>query len=160
MRFEQLRLRVQRAELRVSSCTARASAHRHEFGEAWRRGWSPGRIVIAGLLSGFLVGRAEPLSKVGGTRWLQMLGTVSTMLASLKAASVSEDAAQTADVAAGQAAVASQTAAEANAQVAAGTAQPPYPAPPAAPGATARTPATPAGQAPAPAEAATELSER
>ena len=90
MRFEVLRQRVERAETRVESCMDRAYSHRQVFREAWRRGWTPGRIVVAGLLSGFLVGRAEPLSKVGGARWLQMLGTVSTMLASLRAAAASE----------------------------------------------------------------------
>ena len=100
MRFELLRQRVERAETRVESCMDRAYSHRQVFREAWRRGWTPGRIVVAGLLSGFLVGRAEPLSKVGGARWLQMLGTVSTMLASLRAAAASEEAGEAADAAA------------------------------------------------------------
>lgn len=151
MRFEMLRQRVQRAERRVDASLDRMELHRRQFGEAWRRGWTPGRIVIAGLLSGFLVGRAEPLSKVGGTRWLQMLGTVSTMLASLRAAAASEEAGESADVAAEQAASANQNVAEATGQ-----------APPVPPTATA--PAAPPDplrvRAPAPAEAATDVSER
>ncbi len=54
MRFELLRQRVERAETRVESCMDRAYSHRQVFREAWRRGWTPGRIVVAGLLSGFL----------------------------------------------------------------------------------------------------------
>ena len=99
MRFELLRQRVEHAERHVESCMDRAQAHRQAFGQAWRRGWSPGRIVVAGLVSGFLVGRAEPLSRLGGSRWLQMLGTVSSMLASLQAATAPQEAGAAADVA-------------------------------------------------------------
>ena len=158
MRFELLRNRVQRAERRVETCVDSARAYRSEFGHAWRRGWTPGRIVVAGLLSGFLVGRAEPLSRVGGTRWLQMIGTVSSMLASLRAAAASEEATVSADVAAQEAAAANQNVAEATGQVPAGAGAPrpgPLPAAPVAPVA----PHDPT-RAPAPAEAATDLSER
>ena len=151
MRFELLRQRVQRAERRVAASLDRMELHRREFGAAWRRGWTPGRIVIAGLLSGFLVGRAEPLSRVGGTRWLQMLGTVSTMLASLRAAAASEEAGESADVAAEQAASANQNVAEATGQA--------PPVPPATPAPAASQ--DPLGaRPPAPAEAATDVSER
>ncbi|KAF1700888.1 hypothetical protein [Pseudoxanthomonas kaohsiungensis] len=151
MRFEVLRQRVERAETRVESCMDRAYSHRQVFREAWRRGWTPGRIVVAGLLSGFLVGRAEPLSKVGGARWLQMLGTVSTMLASLRAAAASEEAGEAADAAADVAAEAAVQSGAAGPVPAAGT----------APAATVAAPGD--GQrvrAPSPAEAATEVSER
>lgn len=148
MRFELLRQRVERAETRVESCMDRAYSHRQVFRDAWRRGWTPGRIVVAGLLSGFLVGRAEPLSKVGGARWLQMLGTVSTMLASMRAAAASEDAGEAADVAANVAVEAAvQNGAPGPVSAAA--------AAPAAAGADAQR-----VRAPAPAEAATDVSER
>lgn len=91
MRFELLQQRVERAELRVAGRLDEAHARRGDFGQAWRQGWSPARILTAGLLSGFLVGRAEPLSRIGGMRWLQMLGTVSSLLTTLQAAA---DAAQ------------------------------------------------------------------
>jgi hypothetical protein len=156
MRFELLRQRVERAERRVSTCSDHAGAHRREFGEAWRRGWTPGRIVIAGFLSGFLVGRAEPLSRVGGARWLQMLGTLSTMFASLRAAAASADAGDAADAAA-QGAAEAAVAADAAAGMATS-------APASAPGQTPAQPATltapTMARQPAPAEAATELSER
>lgn len=150
MRFELLRQRVERAERRVESCMDRAQVHRQEFGQAWRRGWSPGRIVIAGLVSGFLVGRSEPLSRVGGTRWLQMLGTVSTMLASLQAAAASQEAGESADVAAQEAAAANQNVAGASGQAPAAAVAPAVPA--------ATDPSR--VRAPAPAEAATDVSER
>jgi len=147
MRFELLQQRVERAERRAARCVERARRHRSALGEAWRRGWTPGRILAAGALAGFLVGRAEPLSRVGGARWLQLMGTVSSLLASLRAASASEEASATADVAQEVAAVAA---------TAAGA---PVVAPAAAPAAT-HAPAEPHARAPAPAEAATELSER
>ncbi len=155
MRFEQLRLRVEQAERQVAASSDRAEDSRHAFGEAWRRGWSPGRIVVAGLVAGFLVGRAEPLSKVGGARWVQMLGTVSTMLASLRAAAASEQAGESADEAAVQAASANRNVAGATGQAA--------PAAAFDPADRARTGAVAAeatARAPSPAEAATELSER
>jgi len=156
MRFELLRHRVERAERRVAACSDRAEAHRHEFVDAWRRGWTPGRIVVAGFLSGFLVGRAEPLSRVGGARWLQVLGTLSTMFASLRAATASEEAGEAADAAA-------QDAAQADAEATAAThatGAPAMPDPQAQTRATAATAATATARQPAPAEAATELSER
>ncbi|UWX04205.1 hypothetical protein H1235_02410 [Pseudoxanthomonas sp. NC8] len=98
-------------------------------------------------------GVPQPLSRVGGTRWLQMLGTVSSMLASLRAASASVDATAAADVAAQEAAATSQTVAAATGQevpvAPAGTAAPSVAAEPLV-----------QARAPAPAEAATDVSER
>ena len=136
MRFELLRQRVERAESRVSACSDRAQASRLTFFDAWRRGWTPGRIVAAGLLSGFLVGRSQPLSRMDGARWLQMAGTVSSMFAALRAAAENASA--------GNPAGAAPAAAPSPAPDALGTA----------------APAPSMARAPAPAEAATELSER
>ncbi|WP_024870083.1 hypothetical protein [Pseudoxanthomonas suwonensis] len=150
MRFELLRQRVERAERRVAACSDRAEASRSTFATAWKRGWTPPRIVIAGLVSGFLVGRAEPLSRVGAARWLQMAGTISSMLATLRAAAASEEAGAAADEAAQQAASVNQGVAEATGQE------------PAVPPENAFDPQAGAApvRAPSPAEAATELSER
>lgn len=153
MRFEQLRLRVARAEQRVETCMDRAQVHRRELGLAWRIGWTPARIVVAGLLSGFLIGRAEPLSKVGAARWLQMLGTASSLVASVRAAAASAQADAAASVAVEEAAVAQAAADEST-----GTPQR------VAPAATTPHPVRPEPEpapvrAPAPAEAATEVSE-
>jgi len=152
MRFELLRQRVERAERRVEQHLERARNERAAFGQAWKAGWTPGRIVVAGLVSGFLVGRGQPLSRVGGARWLQVLGTVSSMLASLRAAAASEDAGQAADQAA--------RGAEAAAEAAADTGQAARTAPAPATAATAVAEGPAPVQAPAPAEAATDVSER
>lgn len=163
MRFETLRQRVERTEARVQRCMDRAESSRTELRQMWKLGWTPPRIIIAGAVAGFLVGRAEPLSKVGGTRWLQLIGTASSMIASIRAAAASEtaeDAAQTAAVGAATAEVAARAApAQAAAAAEAAVAGAEAPAAPtyrhaAAPG------RVPTGTAPAPAEAATEISER
>ena len=157
MRFELLRQRVQRAERRVEGSIERAAAERSLLSQAWRKAWSPGRIVVAGLVSGFLVGRSEPLTRVGGARWLQLIGTVSSMLASLRAAAASEEANESADTAAREASAAADAASDA-------PAPPPHDAAYDPGAATRRPPARDAAEAtvhaPAPAEAATELSER
>jgi hypothetical protein len=145
MRFEVLRQRVERAERRVEGNLERAREQRQVFGQAWRAGWSPARIVVAGLVSGFLIGRGQPLSRVGGARWLQMLGTVSSMLATLQAAAATEEAGQSAQAAAQQATAAAEAASD-EPVAPAGQASQPLPA------------AEPL--APAPAEAATDVSER
>ena len=138
MRFEQLRQRVERAESRVSAASDRAQSGRLALFDAWRAGWTPGRIVVAGLLGGFLVGRSQPLSRMDGARWLQMAGTLSSMFAALRAAAESAAAADAAQASAetGDAALADPAARRSPA------------------------PASPTVRAPAPAEAATELSER
>ena len=151
MGFDALLDKVKQAERTLENREREAVGRWQQLARSWRAAWTPGRIVVAGVWSGFLVGRAEPLSKGGGARWLQMLGTVSTMLASLRAAAASEEAGEAADAAA-------DVAAEAAVQTGAPGPVPAAGTPPAA------TDAAPAdGQrvrAPSPAEAATEISER
>ena len=88
MRFEQLRERVERAEHRVTDRVDHAQSSGQSLLQAWRQAWTPGRIVVAGLLSGFLVGRGQPLSRMDGARWLQMASTMSSMFAVLRAAAM------------------------------------------------------------------------
>ena len=74
------------------------ASYRH-LRNSWREGWTPLRIVAAGLVSGFLVGRAEPLAAVGGARWLQMVGAVSSLFASAQATFAAEQAGDAVDTA-------------------------------------------------------------
>lgn len=155
MRFELLRQRVERAEQRMERCQHNVDTQWEGLAQAWRSGWSPGRIVVVGLLGGFLAGRAEPMARVGGARWLQMLGTVSSMIATVRAAAA-EVAAEAAEQAADQAndarPDAAPPAARGDAAPAPAHTVPPAPTP-GQQGAAQR-------QAPRPAEAATEMSER
>jgi hypothetical protein len=99
MRFERLLQNVQRAEQRVERRAVHTQLQWTLLKDAWRAGWTPGRIVIAGLVSGFVVGRAEPLRTLTGARWMQMFTAVSSLLASTQAASAAEQAEQAADTA-------------------------------------------------------------
>lgn len=99
MRFEKLLLHVQRAEQRVELRATHAQLQWATLKRAWREGWTPGRIVIAGVVSGFLVGRSEPLRALTGARWMQMFTAVSSFLATAQAAAAAETAEQAADTA-------------------------------------------------------------
>jgi len=99
MRFEKLLQHVQRAEQRVDLRATHTQTQWATLKQAWREGWTPGRIVIAGVVSGFLVGRAEPLRALTGARWMQMFTAVSSFLATAQAAAAAEQAEQAADTA-------------------------------------------------------------
>lgn len=93
MNYKQLQRRVQAAERRVESRGQQTSAYWTEFKRNWREGWTPARIIAAGLVSGFVSGRAEPLRALSGPRLLQMIGAVSGMFATMQA-KVAADTAQ------------------------------------------------------------------
>lgn len=165
MRFEILRQRVDRAEARMQRCMDRAKDRRSNLRLLWGKGWTAPRIVIAGLLSGFLIGRAEPMAKIGAARWLQLLGTASTLMASIRAAAASATADAAADAAAEGVAMAEAAAEAAPAHAAAAakaavTGEDVGQAPRYTPAPGAGAGAVPRSTAPHPAEAATELSER
>lgn len=130
MSFKAQQRMVQRAERRLETSSLETVAHWDGLKQTWRDGWTPFRIVSAGLAAGFLVGRSAPLSAITGTRWVQIAGTMSEWFAIVRTNLVAGlDEALDDDVEAAEAA-ATQAAAE------------------------------PPPRAPAPAEAATELSER
>ena len=99
MRFEQLQQHVERAEKRVELRSAQSSLYWTILKTSWREGWTPARIVIAGAVSGFLVGRAEPLRSLTGARWMQMFTAVSSFLATAQAAAAAETAEEAVDTA-------------------------------------------------------------
>lgn len=99
MRFEQLQQHVERAEQRVALRSAQTSLYWTILKQTWKDGWTPGRIVIAGVVSGFLAGRAEPMRAMTGARWMQMFTAVSSFVASAQAAAAAATAEQAADTA-------------------------------------------------------------
>ncbi len=168
MNFEALRRRVERAETRVQDRAGETGQQVDSFKRAWREGWTPGRIIIAGLAGGFLAGRMEPSAKLTaslrgsltGARWLQMIGTVSNLVAAAQASAASEEAgraADNADVAATEASQAAGSTGPAAYAAAATAGSAGAATPQAVP--TPLRPATSADTQPRPAEAATELSE-
>ncbi|AWH16120.1 protein sip-5 [Stenotrophomonas sp. ZAC14D2_NAIMI4_7] len=157
MKFGALQRRVKRCEQVVAVRMAETQDNWGVLSQVWRRGWSPLRIVVVGLAGGFVAGKLEVPGKVNGARWLQMIGSVSNLMASGQAAFAAAMAAHAADTA-DEAADTADAAADAAADTAAGQATP-RPAPAAAP-----APAAPRAaeelRVPQPAEAATDVSER
>ncbi len=140
MKFDALQQRVRRAERLVEGRAGQARDDWHEIGAAWRGLWTPWRIVGAGVVAGFLSGRAEPLAfagRLGSVRWMEILTTVSSFATEITAAGAAAQA--------GSGAVAD--AGDGDGARSAGAAATPGPAP-----------ATAEPRAPAPAEAATDLS--
>lgn len=150
MNFEGLKRRVARREQMLEGRVQQTRDHWQTLTTTWRESWTPVRIIVAGLVSGFLIGRSDPVRTLGklgalggsGTRWIQLIGTLSGLFASMQASNAADQAEQAADKA-------EEVATDAQAQqdgpfrgVEAASATPEH------------------AVAPQPAEAATELSER
>ncbi|AWH23898.1 MULTISPECIES: protein sip-5 [Stenotrophomonas] len=153
MKFGALQRRVKRCEQVVAVRMAETQDNWGVLSQVWRRGWSPLRIVVVGLAGGFVAGKLEVPGKVNGARWLQMIGSVSNLMASGQAAFAAAMAAHAADTA-DEAAETADAAADTAADTAAGQATPPPASAPAAPRAADEL------RVPQPAEAATDVSER
>lgn len=155
MKFEALRHRVKRAEKVVSVRVDETQCSWFTLSHAWRGGWTPLRIISVGLAGGFLAGKLEPgATRFNGARWLQMIGSVSNLMASAQAAFASMQASEAADTA-------EQAADKVDEAVAPAPAAPVRPAAPVAPSTPrASVTATQEAAQPQPAEAATDLSER
>lgn len=171
MKFEAIRRRVERSEQLVERRALQAGDRLSALRSTWRESWTPSRIVLAGLAAGFLVGHANPgraLQRLGsGGRWVQLVGVLTSLFASLQsalAAGKADAAVDHADDAASEAGHAAD-AAQAAAGVDAGA-----PATGEDAGKAAHAEARPLpdrrrpdpswSTPPAPAEAATEISER
>jgi hypothetical protein len=95
--FERALRRVEKAEQLVEGRALQTQTHWREFKDTWREAWTPGRIIVAGLVTGFLSGRAEPLRAMTGAKWLQMVGSLSSLFASVTAATAAGEASTAAD---------------------------------------------------------------
>ncbi|MDN5782485.1 MAG: protein sip-5 [Luteimonas sp.] len=169
MKFEAIRRRVERHEQLVEGRALQTGTRLSALKTTWRESWTPARIVLAGLAAGFLVGRSDPNKALkrlaGGGRWLQLVGTLSGLFASLQASVASASAGEAvdhADEAANQASDAA-VAAQAVAGDAAPAADDSFDADADAeqrPRTDRRRPDPTWTTPPAPAEAATDVSER
>ena len=82
MSFDQLIHKVTQAEDALEAQERRVAADWRQLKASWRAGWTPGRIVIAGLVSGFLLGRVEPLRAVAkGSNAMQLITMLSSLFA-------------------------------------------------------------------------------
>lgn len=101
MSFEKLLKKVEQAEDALEAQERRTAADWRQLKRSWKASWTPGRIVLAGLASGFLVGRLEPgkaMASGGGV--LRMLASLTALMASGQAqaaAGEAEEAAETAE---------------------------------------------------------------
>ncbi len=95
MSFEALLEKVRQAEQALEGSERDAVGQWRRVQSTWRAAWTPGRIVIAGLASGFLVGRARPLRLAGSGGVLQLVTALSGLIAS-GSAQAAADAAETA----------------------------------------------------------------
>ena len=128
LRFEQLVAKVQQAEDALEAQERSVAADLRQLKTSWRAAWTPWRIVVAGLVSGFVVGRAEPMRAIGKSGGLmQMVSMVASLVAGGSAKVAADEATETKE----------QVQAEAESgdlSLAAGTAAPVAPARPAVPG--------------------------
>lgn len=100
MGFQQLIDKVKQAEDRLEAQERRVVADLGQLKTSWRTAWTPGRIVVAGLATGFLVGRADPLRALGKSGGLiQLVSMVSGLFAGTSAQVAAEGAEQAADAA-------------------------------------------------------------
>ena len=100
MSFDKLILKVTQAEDALEAHERRVAANLRQLKASWLAGWTPGRIVIAGVVSGFFVGRAEPLKAVAkGGNAMQVITMLSGLFAGSSAQAAAGDAEQAADVA-------------------------------------------------------------
>ena len=76
MNFEALKRRVERSERLVEGRIEQASAHRASLGRAWQQAWTPGRIIVIGLVGGFLAARARPWRALGAVSAIRAAGKV------------------------------------------------------------------------------------
>lgn len=101
MNFRALQRRVERRERLLDARIGRAHGAAASLKQSWRSAWTPGRIVIAGLVSGFVAGRAEPVRYAAQSGDLvRLVSLVSGLFASTAAADAADQARDAADTAA------------------------------------------------------------
>jgi hypothetical protein len=84
-RFAALRQQVQTAEQTVQQQQAQARQQWHQLQATWRAGWTPGRIVLAGLVTGFVCARMQLPTMRIVAGWLRLLRSGMPLLEQLRA---------------------------------------------------------------------------
>ena len=96
MSFDALIEKVRQAEQALEASERRTLEDWQRFRQAWRSGWTPARIVVAGVVAGFAVGRVRPLRAATGGGVLQVLTALSGLVASGSAQAAAAQAGQAA----------------------------------------------------------------
>jgi len=99
MSFDALIEKVRQAEAALEAQERRAGADWRQLRASWRALWTPGRIVLAGLVAGFAAGRAEPFKRAAGGGVLQLLSALSGLFAGGSAQAAANEAAEAAEAA-------------------------------------------------------------
>lgn len=82
MSFESLIEKVHQAEHALEARERETAADWRQCKASWTSLWTPGRLLSVGLVSGFLVGAAEPAKRVvRGSGTLQLLSAVAGLFA-------------------------------------------------------------------------------
>lgn len=98
MNFEQLIAKVRETEYALEAQERRVSADLRQLRGSWKSMWTPGRVVIAGLVTGFVAGRAEPFKFAGkGGSMMQMITMLSGLFATGSARNAAEEAGRAAE---------------------------------------------------------------
>lgn len=97
--FDALIDKVRQAETALEAKERQTVAEYHRTRNAWRAMWTPGRIVLAGLVSGFVVGRSEPFKRAAGGGTLQLISALGSLFAGGSAQAAAGEAEQAADAA-------------------------------------------------------------
>jgi hypothetical protein len=100
MGFKQLLTKVQQAEAALEARERRVSDDWQRLRRTWKETWTPARVIIAGLVSGFLVGRSHPLRTAARSgQFMQLATMLSGLFAGGKAQVAAKEAEQAADTA-------------------------------------------------------------
>ena len=98
MSFDKLIAKVTQAEDALEAHERRVGADLRQLKHSWKASWTPTRIMVAGVVTGFLVGRAEPLrSAARGGSVVRIVSLLSGLFASTTASQAASDAEQAAD---------------------------------------------------------------
>lgn len=89
--------RVQLAEQALQARASETLSQTQQLAACWRANLSPGRVIVAGLALGFVVGRARPLQWAGSAGVLTMLRSVSQLFSEVQTQLHAASAAATPD---------------------------------------------------------------
>ena len=86
MGFDALLDKVKQAERTLENREREAVDRWQQLARSWRAAWTPGRIVVVGLVAGFVAGRAKPLQLArSGNGIVSLLQMLAPLLAGLQA---------------------------------------------------------------------------
>lgn len=101
MNFEQLIAKVEQAEEALETRERQVAADLRQMKATWRAMWTPGRIVMAGLIGGFAMGRLDPARVVAkGGGFMQLFSMLTSLVAGGNAQAAASKAEKAADSAA------------------------------------------------------------